>query len=153
MSVFRIDAADLLARPAARRAVDVAEPLDDLAGTSARVEGPVQVVAMLERIPAGIVARGTVRAGWHAQCSLCLTDLDETLEVQVDELFELHPVEGETYPIEGHEIDLGRLVRDAVLLELPLAPRCPTSCAPQLPSDGDDEPVDPRWRVLSDLEL
>ena len=57
----------------------------------------------LERILDGIVARGTIRAGWRAQCSVCLTDLDQVLDAPVDELFEPHPVEGETYPIDGHE--------------------------------------------------
>jgi uncharacterized protein len=154
MSAFRIEVADLLARPAARRAVDLTELVDNLVGTSARVEDPVQVVLTLERIPEGIVARGTIRAGWRAQCSLCLADLDEVLEVHVDELFEHRPVDGETYLIEHDTIDLEQLVRDTVLLDLPLAPRCVSSCTPALPVVGDDEePLDPRWRALSELEL
>ena len=34
----------------------------------------------------------------------------------------------ETYPLVDHEVDLEPLVRDAVLLELPLAPLCRTDC-------------------------
>ena len=34
------------------------------------------------------------------------------------------PVEGETYPLDGDRLDLEPMVRDAVLLALPLAPLC-----------------------------
>lgn len=96
--------------------------------------------------------RGSVRADWHAECSACLRDLERHLDVHVDELFEPAAVEGETYPIEGDTIDLEQLVRDAVLLELPLAPHCEEACAPDLVGDADNEP-DPRWAALADLEL
>lgn len=152
MSAFRIDVADLLGHPGARRAVVLTEPVDDLVGTSARVDEPVQVSITLERILDGIVARGTIRAAWRGQCSICLTDLHEVFDAPVDELFEPEPVEGETYPIDGHELDLEQLVRDAVLLELPLVPRCDAGCAPASTTD-DEDPGDPRWAVLSELEL
>ena len=40
-----------------------------------------------------------------------------------------------------------------MLLELPLAPHCDEPCEPALPVDDGDEPVDPRWAALSELEL
>ena len=46
------------------------------------------------------------------------------ISVHVDELFETHPLEGETYKLDDDVIDLEPLVRDALLLELPLAPLC-----------------------------
>ena len=42
--------------------------------------------------------------------------------MHVDELFETHPLEGETYKLDDDVIDLEPMVRDASLLELPLAP-------------------------------
>jgi uncharacterized protein len=158
MSGLRIDVADLLAHPGTRREVRVSAPLEGLAGSAARVTEPVDVAVSLERIPDGIVVRGAVTAHWHGQCSYCLTDLDETISLHVDELFEADPVEGETYPIEGHEIDLEQLARDTVLLELPLAPHCAAPCAPDAPaSDAEPPPsterLDPRWAALSELEI
>jgi uncharacterized metal-binding protein YceD (DUF177 family) len=49
-------------------------------------------------------------------------------------------------------------VRDALVLELPLAPSCASTGAPpchaeSTPDDADAEPVDPRWAALSELEL
>lgn len=158
MSGFRIDVADLLARAGARRDVTVAETVEGLGTTAAAVTGPVTVVAHLERIPDGIVVRADVEATWRGRCSYCLGDLRETLHLHADELFEAAPLEGETYPIEGHEIDLEQLVRDAVLLELPLAPRCAEPCRaeadPAEPTDDStDAPSDPRWAALSELEI
>ncbi|HZP29075.1 MAG TPA: DUF177 domain-containing protein [Acidimicrobiia bacterium] len=153
MSGLRIDVADLLSHPGARRDVVVDEELADLGGAAARVVGPVELRVGLERIPEGIVVRGTVGARWRAECSVCLRELDREIVLHADELFEPDPVEGETYPILGHEIDLEQLVRDTVLLELPLAPHCDEPCEPAVTLDEADEPVDPRWAVLSELEL
>jgi len=158
MSGLRIDVADLLAHPGTRREVRVSAPLEDLAGSAARVIEPVDVAVTLERIPDGIVVRGTVQTRWQGQCSYCLTDLDEPIELHVDELFETDPVEGETYPIEGHEIDLEQLARDTVLLELPLAPHCPTPCVSdasetETNASAATDPPDPRWAALSELEI
>ena len=104
-------------------------------------------------------------AGHEAQCSTCLRPVEGRVEVQVSELFEDHPVDGETYPIEGHVIDLEQLLRDALVLELPLAPTCAEGdpdCVPDPEAraagplgdeEGDDAPSDPRWAALSQLEL
>jgi DUF177 domain-containing protein len=161
MSELRIDVADLLGHPGARREVTVSAEVDALRGSAAVIEGPVAVRASLERVPDGIVVRGDLTAHWSAQCSVCLGDIDADLSVHVDELFEPSPVEGETYLLEAHELDLEQLVRDALLLELPPAPHCARPCVPEDASaDGapraepdDDEPRDPRWAPLAELEL
>jgi uncharacterized protein len=90
---------------------------------------------------------------------VCLNEMSRPLSVGVSELFEPNPVEGDTYALEGHEIDLEQLLRDSVVLELPLAPTCgdePGSCARE-PDRGEappaDQPPDPRWAALSELDL
>ncbi len=156
MSGLRIDVADLLAHPGSRRDVRLSAEVEGLAVSAARVLGSVEVRASLERIPDGIVTRGAVTGHWVAECSRCLCPLDEPFALTFDELFETHPLEGETYPIEGHEIDLEQLVRDTVGLELPLAPHCPEPCAldlVQADDGGDADPRDPRWAALSELDL
>jgi len=177
MSALRIDVADLLSHPGARRPLHLEAAVPGLGTAVARINEPVALDLVLERVPDGIVARGTVEARWEGECSTCLRDVAADLTVGVGELFEPHPDrlrgrtadEDETYPIEGHEIDLEQLVRDALLLELPLAPVCARDdCAPvavpgvligsvDLASGEayarDDAPVDPRWAALSELEL
>jgi uncharacterized protein len=92
-----------------------------------------------------------------------LRSLEGELTVGVAELFEPHPLDdGDTYPIEGHELDLEQLVRDALVLELPLVPTCDrVDCAPaeapgvRVGADAEsaDPPPDPRWAALSELDL
>jgi uncharacterized protein len=163
ITALRIDVADLLSQPAARRAVHLEVPVEGLAGSAAGVPGdqPVLLDLLLERVPEGIVVRGRVQAVWRGECSVCLTELEHTLAIDVSELFEPEPVEGDTYPLRGHELSLEQLVRDAVLLELPVAPTCEATgraaaggpCSSEIASDRDPPAPDPRWSVLSELDL
>jgi len=66
----------------------------------------------------------------------------------------------DAYPLSGDELDLEPLARDAVLLELPLAPLCAPDCRGLCPQCGtnwnvascDCQPAgDPRWSALDAL--
>jgi uncharacterized protein len=163
MSALRIDVADLLTHPGARRSVQLDAALSGLGTPVARIGQPVHLELVLERVPDGIVVRGELRAHWDAECSTCLRELHGELAVGVAELYEPHPLDdGDTYPIDGHELDLEQLVRDALVLELPLVPACDRAdCAPaEAPGvvvadqePATDVPADPRWAALSDLDL
>ena len=154
MSGLRIDVADLLAHPGSRREIVLDEALEGMGSATVAMHGPLHFALSLERISEGIVVRGTIAGEWSAVCSRCLEDLTDEVSVHVDELFENEPLEGETYPLEGHLLDLEQLARDAVLLELPLAPHCSDDCEPVLTDEQLDEPpVDPRWAALADIEL
>jgi uncharacterized protein len=162
---LRIIVADLLRRPGAQRDVHLDVPLDDLASGAVFVppDAPVHVDAKLERIPEGIVVRGEVDVQWASECSRCLRPIDGTLAVGVDELFEPHPIDGETYLLDHDAIDLDQVVRDAVVLELPPAPLCRPDCLGLCPVCGADRndadcgcvevEDDPRWAALRSLEL
>jgi len=158
MTALRIDVSDLLAHSSSRRQVEIETTLPGLTGSAARVadDEPIALDLVLERISDGIVVRGRVAARWRADCSTCLATLEQPLALTVDELFEPDAVEGETYPIAGHEIDLEQLVRDTVVLELPLAPVCADTGAPACEPTAEhrDAPEpDPRWAALSQLDL
>ena len=85
------------------------------------------------------------------------------LAVGIDELFEPHPLDGETYLLDHDCIDLDQVVRDAVVLELPPAPLCRDDCRGLCPICGADrndtdcdcveDDDDPRWAALRSLEL
>ena len=66
----------------------------------------------------------------------------------------------DTYPLEGDQLDLRPLVRDALLLELPLAPLCREDCRGLCAECGADlnlgpcqcrPALDARWRALDAL--
>ena len=119
----------------------------------------------LESVSEGVLVSGTARVMLTGECARCLDPLTEELEVDIQQLF--------VYP--GNEIDeddeddeIGRLVddyidlepllRDAVVLALPLAPVCREDCPGLCPDCGarlaDVDPghghelADPRWAAL-----
>jgi uncharacterized protein len=160
MSSLRIDVASLLAHPGSRRSVVCEWEVEGLGTSAAAVSGPVRLDLSLERVSDGIVVRGIVQCTWTGPCSTCLRDLVRGISVPVDELFELVPLEGETYPIDGHVIEVEQMLRDSVLLELPLAPHCDPPCPPLEQHDREEDEhaddsaaVDPRWAALSGLDL
>jgi uncharacterized protein len=164
-TTLRIPLAAALRHPGNSRPVTAAVRLAGLHGTAAEIlqASPVEVDLVLERVPEGIVVRGTLSADWAAACSRCLEPVTGRVSVHVDELFEAIPLEGETYLLEEDVIDLEPMVRDALLLELPLAPLCRDDCAGLCPTCGanrNDEPCDcaaeepdPRWAALRSLEI
>ena len=96
MSALRIDVADLLTHPGARRPVHVEVALDDLGTRVARIVEPVRLALVLERVPDGIVARGELHAVWDGECSTCLRDVSANITVGVAELYEPHTLYGDT---------------------------------------------------------
>jgi uncharacterized protein len=109
----------------------------------------------------GIAAVGTVRAPWVGICRRCTVPVSGELCITVSERFADPPItDDELYPICDETIDLGPLVRDAIVLELPMAPLCREDCRGLCPHCGSDRneadcgcvaPPDPRWANLDVL--
>jgi len=168
-SVLRVGITELRRRPGTQREVQVSTSLPDLAITTARVPDGAEVTVdgVLEAVEGGITLLGTVTAPWVGECRRCLEPVEGTLEVELSEVFEPDPSDGETYPIEIDEVDLEPVVRDAVLLHLPLSPLCRPDCPGPAPEafpavvEGDEadeldegeRPRDPRWAALDELHF
>ncbi len=163
MTALRCNVADLLHHPAARRPVHLETDGTDfgaVGGTRLDAD-PLVIDVVIERVPDGVVVRGTVQGVMTADCSRCLRPITRSFTWNVNELFESHPLEGQTYQLEGEEIDLELPIRDTVLLGLPLMPLCTTDCAGVCPQCGIDRnettcscnnnPTDARWDALSAL--
>ena len=126
-SPLLIGVTELRRRPGTQREVIVATALPGLAITTARVadDAEIAVDVVLEAVEGGITLQGRLSAPWTGECRRCLEDVNGVVEVELSEVFEPQPTPGETYPIDGDDLDLEPLVRDAVLLHLPLAPAVP----------------------------
>ena len=130
--------------------------------TSVAEGATASVEAMLEWVADGVLATGTAAVDWMGLCRRCLAPIGGRATAEFQELFALEPVEGETYPLKGDRIDLEPLAREALLLELPLAPLCRDDCAGLCPTCGadrnagpcgcDSEAADPRWAALDVLK-
>ena len=123
---------------------------------------PVTVDVDLQAVNDAIVVKGHVRAPWAGECRRCLDRVEGRVEVEVQEVFEPRPApDAETYRLDGDQLALEPMVRDAVLLALPLAPLCREGCAGPDPDDhpvgtADDatEPApDERWSALKELKF
>jgi uncharacterized protein len=163
--------ADLRRHPGTRRQFTESVVLADLGITSAIVpEGePIDVDLELETLSNGLVATGTISTPWVGECRRCLQMVEGRSVAKVREIFEPRPVEGETYAMAEDTVNLEPMVRDAVLLALPLAPLCDEECrgpAPEaFPTGSGAEPEesadgegagplsDPRWAALAELDF
>lgn len=157
---------DLRRQPGLRRRFERSVELNGLGISTAVVPdgSPVEVDLELEAVSNGIVATGMVRAPWVGECRRCLLPVEGVSEAKVQEIFEPDPTEGETYLLGNEVVDLEPMVRDAVLLALPLAPLCAEDCKGPAPEefptgpagavvDGDEPPTDPRWAALAELDF
>jgi uncharacterized protein len=104
----------------------------------------------LTRNGARIYARGAVRARVEVSCGRCLEPATASIDSPVEVTFvpaslapqpEQHEIHGDdpdycTYS--GEEIDLSELVRESVLLGVPLAPLCREDCRGLCPRCGTD---------------
>ena len=128
---------------------------------------PVHLDLRLESVMEGVLVSGEVTVPLVGSCARCLEEIEDTLQLDVQELFayagsttEETSDEDEVRLVEGERIDLEPMVRDAVVLSLPLAPVCDEDCAglcaecgqrwDDLPDDHSHEQLDPRWAGLAD---
>jgi uncharacterized protein len=140
-------------------------PIEGLGAISVSVIDGEPVVAelTLTSYPGGIDAQGTVSARWVGECRRCGGAIASGVEAPVRERFSPEggtDLDEDAYPMAGDVVDLEPLARDAVLLELPLAPLCSPDCRGLCPQCGanwnltacDCGPAgDPRWSVLDVL--
>jgi uncharacterized protein len=161
-----VGVAELRRRLGERKPFRTRVALDDLAISTAEVppDREIDVDLILESIAAGLVAEGTIVAPWVGDCRRCLEPVEGEVETHVKEIFERTPTEGETYPLGQDTVDLEPMVRDAVLLALPLAPLCRPDCAGPAPdafptgpeSDTDEAAARlraERWSALDELHF
>lgn len=166
METLRQNVSDLLHKPAARRSLGIDADPAELGGvgeTRLAADEPLRVEVALEHVADSIVVNGRATAVFEGECARCLAPVRRTISRPVRELFEPEPIEGQTYPLEGEEIDLAGPLRDNLLLELPPTVLCREECAGLCPACGADRNTtdcgcdltvrDPRWDALRDLEI
>ena len=126
----------------------------------------------LESVMEGVLVTGTALVTVTGECSRCLEPLAYDLEVDLQELFEYPDTDSRGREIEADFteedmpkvqddlLDLESLLRDAVVLALPVQPLCKSDCLGLCVECGqnlNEQPehvhdlVDPRWSALADL--
>lgn len=126
---------------------------------------PVELDVRLESVTEGVYVSGTAHAALEGECARCLDPLHDDITVELAELFAYPDSvtdettdEDELPRVVDEGVDVEQLVRDALVLDLPLAPLCRPDCAGLCVGCGvkwvDLEPghghetLDPRWAAL-----
>jgi uncharacterized protein len=162
-SALVVGVTELRRHAGSRRAVEVRAAVPGLVLSSVRVpdDAELTLTGVLESLSEGLTFTGTIRVPWVAECRRCLAEVEGEVEADVREVFEPHPVEGETYALDRDHVDLEPMVRDVALLALPLAPLCREDCAGPAPDaypattgvERERTTRDPRWAALDDIRF
>jgi DUF177 domain-containing protein len=162
---FVVPVAALRRQAGSVRRVDLVGSLSGLGALGVSVPDAALVEADLALCsdPGGVTASGTVTTDWVGECRRCGGPVDGQVSASVRERFvpdDAAEPDEDAYPMTDDVIDLEPLVRDAVLLELPLAPLCSETClglCPQCGTNWNESPCDcrpapdPRWAALDEL--
>lgn len=138
----------------------------------------VEIDLRLEAVMEGVLVTGTARAPLSGECVRCLEPLEQECEADFQEMFSYPDADDrsrtadtgddaededaeERFFLEGDLFDLEPVLRDAVVLSLPMQPVCQedcpglcTECGARLADDPDhqhEEAVDIRWAALQGL--
>ncbi|MHB1987154.1 MAG: YceD family protein [Acidimicrobiales bacterium] len=163
----------LRSRAGTRQDLELAGSIPGLSIPGAGVAEDVEVhfVGWVESTPGGVTVAGRVTAPWSGMCRRCLETARGTIEADVRELCidprdtsigepDVTRSDDEMYRLGADELDIEPIVRDACILDLPLAPLCSESCGGLCPSCGANrnkemcscaEPSDERWSGLASL--
>jgi uncharacterized protein len=161
-----VSVADIVGRPGEHREFDLRADLGEVGNALARLQGsPVRARLRAESVMEGILVTGTVTGAARLQCARCLTGRPGEVAVEVRDLFAGPGAEGgdeDAYRLSGTDLDLEPLVRDAVVLALPLNPLCREDCQGLCAGCGADlnrgactcaeDGLDPRWAALAGLQ-
>ncbi|MBC9711623.1 DUF177 domain-containing protein [Streptomyces sp. TRM66268-LWL] len=137
---------------------------------------PVELELRLESVMEGVLVTGTARARAEGECVRCLEPVGQQLDTDFQEMFSYpdaddrgrkhaEPVDDaeedeEIIPLEDGLFDLEPVLRDAVVLALPMQPVCREDCAGLCSECGmnlNDNPdhhhdvADIRWAALQGL--
>jgi|SRR5450755_497745 uncharacterized protein len=127
----------------------------------------VELSVRLEAVTEGVLVTGTAAAPVAGECARCLEPLTSSVEASFQELYHYEPGEAEDDEdellLEGDLLDLEPVLRDAVVLALPLAPLCTEDCpglcaecgvrlADTGPGHRHEDAVLPEWEALRQLD-
>ncbi len=118
----------------------------------------------LTRTAQGVYSQGRLGAKTDLNCVRCLTTFEQHLTIELEELFIYPPGRANDPILTVHEngiLDLNPLLREYLLLDIPIQPLCQEDCKGLCPECGENlndtvcdhtpSGVDPRMAALKSL--
>ncbi|MEX2251916.1 MAG: YceD family protein [Acidimicrobiia bacterium] len=105
-------------------------------------DGPMTVAGEVIGLIDAVRAHFTVSAQAHLSCTRCLTEWDEMMKAEGDQVFRL-VLDEDGYGIVDGEIDISGPAQDELALSLPIVSLCTPDCKGLCPTCGTDLNTDP----------
>jgi uncharacterized protein len=158
-----VNVVELLRWPGTTKDVVLSIAAADLEFGESRIsDEPVDINLHLEALSNGVTVNGTTSATWAGECRRCLAPMSGRMTIELSELYQQIPDDSEAYVINNDQINLLPMVRENLLLAIPLGPLCREDCPGFCPHCGkdlsetacscDNTVVDPRWAALETLK-
>ena len=158
-----VNVVELLRWPGTTKDVVLSIDATDLEFGESRIsDEPIDVNLHLEALSNGVTVNGTTSATWVGECRRCLAPMSDRMTVELSELYQQMPDDSEAYVIDNDQINLLPMVRENLLLAIPLGPLCREDCPGFCPHCGkdlsetacscDNSVIDPRWAALETLK-
>ncbi|MGH2785261.1 MAG: YceD family protein [Actinomycetota bacterium] len=163
-SQLSVDISEILRDPGTSKRVQITEDLEGLSLDMGRADRALELDLVLESLVEGVLVRGMVRGAYQLECIRCLRSFERPLAVELSEVITYpdQPEAEEGYQVVGDHADLEPVVRDAVLLAMPVnplhAPDCKGLCAVcgtdrnETDCGHEGRRVDLRWEPLEQLK-
>ncbi len=147
---------------------------DDIQSDVVRILSPVTAVLRLDKVGEDVIAKGALSSKAELQCARCLKQFPLRISSQVNVVY--HPVrdiaKAEQHQLKGAELDTvfysndlietDDLLREQLILNLPMKPLCSQDCRGFCPQCGTDlnvsgcncesEKIDSRFEVQKKLK-
>ncbi len=136
---FLLNVSDLVGNEASSRPVSIVEPVDwKIEMIQLAEDPPLRADLVLHPVSGGIAVTGRVRFTTQDTCYRCLEETLSDRDASVGALFDNNNDDDESYALEGHEIDVSQMLRDEVMLSLPIVEDCGDDCPGLVTSAGSD---------------
>lgn len=118
--------------------------------------------ARLTRTSQGVYLQGRFTGEQPAECVRCLTDFNQPLKAQLDQLYEFPPTPSAEFVVaETGFLDLAPFLREEFMLAAPMRPLCRPDCKGLCPNCGqnwnegpcdcDKDDINPQFAELKKL--
>ncbi len=153
---------ELLRRPGTIKDIDASIAVADFDfAVEQIIDVVIPVTVRLESLSNGVAVTGRATAQWQGVCRRCLGHINSELIVEFAEMYQVVLQDPDAFAIEQDQVSLLPMVRENILLAVPLAPTCREDCPGLCGQCGADlsegscscetTAPDPRWAVLDTL--